>query len=118
MLVDDEEGIRTVVRKYLEDDGHYVETAGDGVEALKKFKAANWNLVITDLIMPKLGGDDLAKLIKQIDPTIPLILLTGHVDYAADVRGERLPFDMVISKPFKYDTIHAAIASIQLRKDV
>jgi CheY-like chemotaxis protein len=118
LLVDDEEGIRSVVRRSLEGDGHYVETADDGVQALKKFKAAKWNLVITDLMMPKLGGDGLAKVIKQIDPTIPVILLTGSVDYAADVRGERSPFDMVIPKPFRYDTIRAAIASIQLGKGV
>jgi CheY-like chemotaxis protein len=118
LLVDDDEGIRTVVRRSLEGDGHYVETADDGLQALNKFKAAKWNLVITDRLMPKLGGDGLAKAIKQIDPTIPVILVTGSVDHAPDVRGDQSPFDIVIPKPFRYDTIRAAIASIQLGKDV
>jgi CheY-like chemotaxis protein len=84
--------------------------------ALRQKIQGGKDLVITDLIMPKLGGDGLAKVIKQIDPTMPLILLTGYVDRPVD--GERSPFDMVISKPFRYDTIHAAIASIQLGKGV
>ena len=112
LLVDDEEGIRTVVRRCLEGDGHYVETADDGVQALKKFQAGKWDLVITDLLMPKLN------VIKQIDSTIPVILVTGSADQAPDVRGEGSPFDRIISKPFKYDTIRTAIASLRLREDL
>ena len=117
LLVDDEEGIRSVVSRFLEGDGHYVETADDGVQALKKFHTGKWDLVITDRIMPKLNGEGLAKVIKQIDPNIPVILITGAVDRAPNLRGDGSPFDRIISKPFKYDTIRAAIASLRLQED-
>jgi CheY-like chemotaxis protein len=115
LLADDEQGIRSVVGRCLEGDGHYVETADDGDQALEKFKARTWDLVITDRVMPKLGGDCLAQAIKRIHPTTPVILVTGFAGNAPDVRGDGSPFDMVISKPFRHETIRAAIASFRLR---
>lgn len=104
-----------MVERCLEGDGHYVETADDGLQALEKFNARTWDLVITDRVMPKLSGDGLAKAIKQILPTTPVILVTGSADNAPDVRGDGSPFDMVISKPFRHETIRAAVASFRLR---
>jgi CheY-like chemotaxis protein len=111
LLVDDESTVRGVIAEYLQEDGHYVETAGDGLHALERFRARKWDLVITDRVMPRLDGDGLAKAIKQIDPTAPIILVTAYADRPPDPRGGGSPFDMIIRKPFTHETLRAAIAS-------
>ena len=75
-------------------------------------------MVITDRVMPGLNGDGLAQAIKETNPKIPVILVTGSAHRAPDLRSDGWPFDMIISKPFKYETIQAAIASFRLRADL
>jgi two-component system response regulator VanR len=100
---------RGLIREWLEDDGHHVETADDGLQGLEHFKAATWDLVITDRVMPKLDGDGLARTIKEINPTIPVILVTAFADRPPDPRGS--PFDMIIRKPFNQEALRAAWGS-------
>jgi DNA-binding NtrC family response regulator len=116
LLVDDDAGIRSVVGRWLQGDGHYVETADDGLQGRERFKAGTWDVVITDRIMPRLNGDELGTAIKEINPAIPVILLTGSPDHPPVVPGDGSPFDIIVSKPFKYETIRTAIASLQLRE--
>ena len=115
LLVDDDAGIRSVVGRWLQGDGHYVETANDGLQGLEQFKAGTWDVVITDRMMPRLNGDGLATAIKQTNPAIRVILLTGSPDAPPIAPGNGSPFDILISKPFRYETIRKAIASFQLR---
>ena len=61
LVVGDEPTIRDLVGQWLRLDGHYVETAADGVEGLKQFNEKNWDVVITGRMMPKLDGDGLAR---------------------------------------------------------
>ena len=108
LLVDDEPTVRGVIREWLEEDGYYVETADDGIQGLERFKDGAWDLVITDRVMPSLDGDGLARAIKELNPTVPIILVTAFADRPD--RGES-PFDMIIRKPLNHETIRAAIAS-------
>lgn len=68
-------------------------------------------MIITDRVMPKLDGDGLAKAIKAINPTVPIILVTAFADRPPDPEGGESPFDMIIRKPLKHETIRAAISS-------
>ena len=113
LLVDDEFTVRGVIREWLEEDGHCVETADDGIQGLERFKDGAWDLVITDRVMPRLDGDGLARAIKEIDPLVPIILVTAFAD-----RPERgpSPFDMIIRKPLNHDTMRAAIASFMANR--
>lgn len=77
LLVDDDAGILSVVGRCLQVDGHYVETADDGLHGLERFKAGTWDVVITDRMMPRFNADGLGRAIKQINPVVPVILLTG-----------------------------------------
>jgi DNA-binding NtrC family response regulator len=78
LVVDDEKNIRMGLGKALELDGYRVFLAEDGSEAMKTMVKAEIDLVLTDLRMPKVSGEELLKKISSAYPTVPVIILTGH----------------------------------------
>ena len=112
MVVDDQPILSQLVCEYLQDDLHLVETASSGSEALVKFRATDFDLVITDRLMSEMTGEELAVRIKQTKPQTPVILLTG---YAADpVPGEKHPeaVDLVLEKPVSRSALRKALATV------
>src|SRR4051794_8293214 len=80
LVVDDEPFVCDAVKMMLEFDGHTVETAGNGKEALEAFKKAKFDLVITDWKMPGMTGDELANEIKTQAPAQPVVMITAHAE--------------------------------------
>jgi DNA-binding NtrC family response regulator len=78
LIIDDEKHIREGLARSLEMDGYEVVTAGDGNEGWKRFQKGDIDLVITDLRMPGLSGDELLKRVIADSPGLPVIVLTGH----------------------------------------
>ena len=78
LILDDEAEIRAELAEYLVRKGYEVEEAGDGIEGLRKFEAAPADLVITDIKMPRLDGYEVIRRVRQIDPDLPNIAITGH----------------------------------------
>lgn len=112
LVVDDEAMVRDVLREYLSGDGHVVETAGDGQEALKLFQKKKFDLVITDRAMPEMSGDQLIAEIKQIAPKVPLIMLTGFGELMK-AKGERpAGADHLLSKPLTFEAYREALARV------
>jgi CheY-like chemotaxis protein len=112
LVADDEPMVREVIGIYLTDDGHTVELACDGREALEKFKKGKFDLVLTDRAMPDMNGDQLAAEVKRLQPDLPVILLTGFGDLMNSA-GEKPPgVNAVVSKPFTMASLRAALADI------
>ena len=109
LVVDDEPGICNVLRGYLEKDSHTVVTAGNGSEALEKFRNARFDLVITDRAMPKMNGDQLAGAIKKIEPAEPVILLTAYAGHPEILSPD---IDLLLSKPSSLSEIRQAIRRV------
>lgn len=81
LIVDDEEPIRIFVERVLRDVGHDTVTAADGVEAIALVQAHEpFDVVVTDLMMPGMAGDELARRLRQDEPRIKVLYLTGHSD--------------------------------------
>ncbi|MGD2185014.1 MAG: response regulator, partial [Desulfobacterales bacterium] len=80
LLVDDEEGIRKVLRIALSDMGFRVFTAKNGVEALRIFKDERPPIVLTDIKMPEMDGIELLRRLKQLSTDTEVIMITGHGD--------------------------------------
>jgi PAS domain S-box-containing protein len=99
LLVDDEVRPREVVRRYLELDGHVVETADGGAEALNKFRGGAFDLVVTDNAMPEMSGEQLAEEIKTRSPRTPIVLLTGFGTMM--IAADKIPrhVDLCLGKP-------------------
>jgi CheY-like chemotaxis protein len=97
LLVDDDKQIRNIVSEFLSDIGYEVLSAGDGKEGMNVFLDSAFNLVITDLDMPKVDGLTFASYIKEKSPRIPVVLITGGGFEGA---GREDPVDFVMHKPF------------------
>ena len=89
-------------------DGHTVETAADGCEGLSKFRAGRFDLVLVDRAMPQVNGDQLTEAIKEVDPDMPVILVTGFADTLGD-NHKRWRANLVLSKPFSHTSLREAV---------
>jgi CheY-like chemotaxis protein/nitrogen-specific signal transduction histidine kinase len=110
LVVDDDAMVRNVTAKLLRLRGHTVEKARGGPEALDKLAEQPFDLVVTDLGMPKMSGDELAYHIRQHHPHLGIVLLTGHTD--AEDQSEHV--DVVVKKPFRIDVLEATIQQLMV----
>ena len=108
LVVDDEADVREMLADVLTSRGHCVSLSAGGREALRRFEQERYDLVITDLGMPDLNGWEVARVIKAIRPSMPVLLLTGWAD-AVDADAGRV--DAVIKKPFDMTELAAAVSS-------
>ncbi len=108
LVVDDEPMVRTVTTKLLRLRGHTVQDADGGPAALAVLAAETFDIVVTDLSMPDMSGRELAAVIRQRHPGLPVLLLTGDTD--ADVEGDDI--GAVVKKPFQLDTLDAAVREV------
>ena len=113
LVVEDVQAIREMIATYLTCDGHAVETAADGLDALQKFRQNRFDLVITDRAMPKMNGVQLALEIKQIVPAQPVIMMTGFSDVTEP--ADELPpaVDAIMNKPVTLNSFREALTGIR-----
>jgi ATP-dependent Lon protease len=109
LVVDDEEMARSNIRHVLSKLGHAVDTAVNGIEALSKMDAEEYDLVVTDLKMEKMSGVELLQSIKQSAPHTDIIMVTGYatVDSAVDALTKGAAY--YLSKPFKIDELRSVV---------
>src|SRR5437762_2595161 len=112
LIVDDEPRVLEVVSAYLRCDGHFVSTAASGREGLEKFRRNQFDLVVLDRVMPGMSGDRTARLIKQVNERIPLIMLTGF-GALIEVNGSQpAAADVVLNKPVTLDVLRKTIGKL------
>jgi CheY-like chemotaxis protein len=112
LVVDDEPAVRTVVADILMAAGHQVVEAADGAEAIERLHAATFDLVLTDLAMPRVSGWQVARAAKQASPGAPVFLVTGFgVELSADERRAN-GVDAVLVKPLQIQDILDAVAEV------
>ncbi len=112
LVVEDEAPIRRILSAYLAVDHHHVETASGGYEALARFRANHFDIVVTDRAMPDMSGDQLAQAIKQLSPDQPIILLTGFGDIMLADGTQPEAVDLVAPKPVSLAGLRAAISLV------
>jgi CheY-like chemotaxis protein len=112
LVVDDEPAVCETIKMVLEHDGHKIQTANSGREALVLLEHGKFDLVTTDLSMSEMRGDALAAAIKERLPTLPVLLISGNGAIAKD-SGDTFPgVDLVINKPFLVEDLRIAIAKV------
>jgi two-component system, OmpR family, response regulator len=99
LLVDDEQSIQTLLSYPLRKDGYEVVQAGDGREALSRFTEAPFDLVVLDVMMPRLDGLEVCRRLRARS-SVPIIMLTAKADEIDKVVGLELGADDYITKPF------------------
>ena len=108
LIADDESDIREVVKVYGELNGYVVDEAADGLEALDKVKANTYDLVILDVMMPKLDGFSTCRKIKETT-SIPVIMLSARTEEYDKLFGFELGVDDYVVKPFSPKELMARI---------
>jgi len=114
LLVDDEKAMRSAIGEVLRSLGYKVLEAADGEEALNIF-SSNLNaidLVITDVVMPKKGGVELSKAVRQLDGNMPIIFATGYDKDQALEGDDHLDNSLIISKPFSFNELSQLIRTL------
>ena len=117
LAVDDQPVLCEILTEYLEGDCHTVTTAHTGDQALERFRENDFDLVITDQAMPGMNGDQLAATIRHLQPTVPIMLLTGFGD-AENSSANRANVDVIVGKPINLPTLRQAIAKLMSRVPV
>ena len=114
LVVDDEERIRSMIRKYGEFEGHEIEEAVDGMDAIEKCKQAEYDLIIMDIMMPNLDGFSAVKEIRK-DVQTPVIMLSARGEEYDRIHGFEIGVDDYVVKPFNPLELTARVKS-QLRR--
>ncbi|MBE3577854.1 MAG: response regulator transcription factor [Limnochordales bacterium] len=115
LVVDDEPSIVELVRFALAREGFASVAASDGQDALDKVEAEHPDLVLLDLMLPKVGGLDVCRILRQKHPSLPIIILTARGDETDKVLGLELGADDYITKPFSPRELVARVRAVLRR---
>ena len=114
LLVDDEDSIQTLLTFPLERDGYTVVQARDGEEALRRFGEENIDLVVLDVMLPRLDGLEVCKRLRS-QSTVPIIMLTARGEELDKVLGLELGADDYITKPFSIREFRSRVRALLRR---
>ena len=114
LVVEDEDSVRTVVTRTLQAEGYEVLGAREGNEALRELEEVGGavNLVLTDIVMPGMGGRQLAAEVSRRYRQIPIVWMSGHAREAALQRGELSRDEPFLQKPVSSDTLLDTVADV------
>lgn len=116
LVVDDEEMARSNIEHIITKMGHQVQTAGNGVEALQTIEKKDFDLVITDLKMEKLDGQQLLESIKRVSPHTDIVMVTGYATVDSAVNALTRGAAYYLAKPFKLDDLRATVNRVLEKK--
>jgi len=105
LVVDDNEGIRKVLKANLEEEGYVVDTAENGKEAIEKSNAKFYNLALIDIRLPDMEGTKLLNAIKETTPKMVKIMITGYPSLQNAIEAVNKGADAYILKPFDMDNV-------------
>jgi two-component system, OmpR family, response regulator RegX3 len=117
LLVEDEKSIRSAVAAYLEREGYWVTPAEDGQVALDEFTKHKFDLVVLDLMLPKVSGEDVCRAIRDASD-VPIIMLTAKGEEENRIAGLELGADDYLVKPFSPRELVARVRALLRRAHV
>lgn len=114
LVVDDELGIRSIVRKYAEFEGHTVYEAGDGMEAVIRYRESGADIIVMDIMMPELDGFSAVREIRKTS-SVPIIMLSARGEEYDKINGFNLGIDDYVVKPFSPRELMLRIEAVMKR---
>jgi len=116
LVVDDELGIRSIIKKYAEFEGHTVYEAGDGMEAVLAFRERGADIIIMDIMMPELDGFSAVREIRKTS-AVPIIMLSARGEEYDKINGFNLGIDDYVVKPFSPRELMLRIEAVMRRSN-
>lgn len=110
LIVEDDKFFREIFSKLLEEDGYQVDVAASGHEALKKLEKEEYHVVVTDLMMEDISGLDILSRVKQLDPAIEVIMVTGHGNIETAIYALKNGARDYLIKPINHEEFKHAVA--------
>lgn len=117
LFVEDEKDLLLIVGDILRGEGFEVVTAGDGVDGLEKFNTEEPSLVVADVMMPKLDGFSMAKEIRKLSPSVPLLFLTAKSTIDDVEEGFEIGANDYLKKPFELRELLVRVKALLRRYD-
>jgi two-component system, OmpR family, response regulator len=114
LVIEDEPRILAFLSRGLQAEGFVVDGAGDGPAGLARAMAGRYDLVVLDLLLPKLGGLDVLRRLHRERPGLPVVIVSARSDLPTKLRGFDLGASDYVSKPFSFDELLARVRA-QLR---
>lgn len=114
LIVDDEENIREVLKEYAEFEGHEVDEAGDGMKAIEMAKNKDYDIIIIDVMLPRLDGYSACKEIRKFKQT-PMLMLSARGEEYDKLHGFDVGIDDYVVKPFSPKEVMARVNAIVKR---
>ncbi|MGA2743430.1 MAG: response regulator transcription factor [Candidatus Sulfotelmatobacter sp.] len=115
LIVEDEARMADLLRKGLTEEGHLATCAADGAEGLALAKSYEFDVIILDVMMPRLSGYEMAKRLRSENVGTPIVMLTARDSVPDIVRGLDLGADDYLTKPFSFDELLARLRAVKRR---
>ena len=115
LVVEDDQDLNRIITKSLRDRGYDVTSAVNGLDALEKTEGVKFDMILTDIMMPKMDGFELAESIRAVDREIPIVFMTAKDDKPSKMLGYSIGVDDYIVKPFDIDILIMKIGAILRR---
>jgi DNA-binding response OmpR family regulator len=109
LVTEDEPRILAFVTRALEAEGFATDRAGDGAEALELVHREHYDLLVLDLLLPRLDGLEVLRELRHINPELPVLILSARSDLPTKLRGFELGADDYVQKPFALDELLARV---------
>ena len=116
LIIDDEKAIQNVMKAFLEDAGYITVLADDGLDGIEKFHRYNPDLVLLDLMLPKIDGFAVCELIRK-ESQVPIIMLTARDDDDSQIKGFDVLADDYITKPVTMPLVVRRIEAVLRRTE-
>lgn len=118
LVCEDDKALNKLVSSYLGDNGYEITSCQNGEEGLLALEKSTFDLVITDIMMPKIDGFELAEGIRMTDKTTPIIFMSAKDDKPSKMYGYKLGIDDYITKPFDIDELVMKVGAILRRAKI
>jgi two-component system, OmpR family, alkaline phosphatase synthesis response regulator PhoP len=116
LLIEDEPGLRLTLIDRLASEGYRVDTAGDGVEGLERATEGRHDLIVLDVMLPRMSGLDVCRTLRQRGVSTPILMLTARGQLADKVVGLKLGADDYLTKPFETPELLARLEALLRRR--
>ena len=118
LVVEDDRALNGLVATCLRDNGYDVKSCYDGVQALDALENAHYSMIISDIMMPRMDGFELAESIRLTDKSTPIIFMSAKDDKPSKLYGYKIGIDDYITKPFDIDVLVMKVAAVLRRAQI
>src|SRR5438445_12726215 len=118
LIVDDDDGVRAVLGQSLQDAGHRVSSAESGEKAIASVREEAFDLIILDMVLPRVDGMAVLKDITALRPEMPVIMITGYASVETAIKAMKMGAVDYIVKPFRMEEVHLVVGEALERRSL